>query len=78
VVDKLEELLGRKLTTKERRYAEWIGGWDRETVAVFTNFFNEVHAAGLVRGLTGRAGGKMVGERGWVPLSETKTIASGV
>ncbi|WP_027093002.1 hypothetical protein [Cohnella thermotolerans] len=76
MVEKLEELLGRKLSSKERRYAEWIEGWDRETISVFISLFNELHAAGLVRGLTGRAGGKMVGERGWVPLNET--IASGV
>jgi hypothetical protein len=71
MVDKLEDLLGRKLTSKERRYAEWISGWDRETIEVFRKLFNEIHAAGLIRGLTGRAGGKMLDERGWVPVESS-------
>jgi len=68
MVEKLEELLGRKLTPKERRYAEWISGWDRETRDVFRQIVNEVHAAGLIRGLTGRSGGKMLDDRGWAPI----------
>lgn len=66
--EKLEELLGRKLLPKEREYADWMLGWDRETIDVFEQLFYEVHATGLIRGLTGRNGGKMLDERGWMPM----------
>jgi hypothetical protein len=68
MVEKLGELLGRKLTPRERRFVDWISGWERETIHSFEQLIYEIHAAGLVRGLIGQSGGKMLEGRGWVPV----------
>jgi hypothetical protein len=47
---------------------DWISGWERETIHSFEQLIYEIHAAGLVRGLIGQSGGKMLEGRGWVPV----------
>lgn len=65
----LEELLGRSLLDEERKAIEWLSGWENSIVDIFTRLFNEVHGAGIIRGLTGRAGEKMTDQLGWIPVN---------
>lgn len=42
----LEDALLRELTQTEKKFIDWLNGWDRETVAVFQKLFADVYAAG--------------------------------
>ncbi len=65
----LEELLGRSLMDEERKVVQWLCSWEGSTVEVFERLFSEVHGAGVIRGLTGRAGEKMSDQAGWIPVN---------
>lgn len=65
----LEELLGRSLREEERKAVKWLCSWEESTAQVFERLFSEVHGAGVIRGLTGRAGEKMSDQAGWFPVN---------
>jgi hypothetical protein len=48
MIERLESMLNRKLTDTERRYIDWLQGWDRETIDVFAGLFAALYEAGKV------------------------------
>jgi hypothetical protein len=46
MIERLETMLNRKLTDTERRYIDWLQGWDRETIYVFDGLFAALYEAG--------------------------------
>jgi len=48
MIERLETMLNRKLTDRERRYIDWLQGWDRETIEAFDGLFAALYEAGKV------------------------------
>lgn len=65
----LEEMLGRPMTQDEKKVIDWLSGWEQSTLDTISRIISEVHAAGVMRGLTGRAGQKMTNDKGWIPVN---------
>lgn len=46
MIERLETILKRPLTTQETRYVNWLQGWDRETKDTFNGLFEALYEAG--------------------------------
>lgn len=46
----LEGNLGRGLSDAEKRYVQWINGWDKETIQVIGGMIDQAHRFGYVSG----------------------------
>lgn len=45
MIERLEAMLKRRLTTNEARYVDWLQGLDRETIDTFRGLFEDVYRA---------------------------------
>lgn len=65
----MEQLLGRALLAEEIQVLEQIRDMGKPSLQILGGLMEEIHAAGLVRGMTGRAGGAVLNHEGWIPVN---------
>lgn len=52
MIENMESMLGRKLTTQEKKFIDWILRMDKETIETFESIFNKLWREGQKDGMS--------------------------